>query len=43
VLLSIKEKVEFLRQLDKPALVIPSLKGIESALSLSPILCMVVL
>jgi hypothetical protein len=43
VLLSINEKVEFLRQLDKSALVIPSLTGTEAALSLSPILCMVVL
>ena len=43
VLLSVKEKVEFLRQLDKSALVIPSLTGTEAALSLSPILCMVIL
>jgi hypothetical protein len=43
VLLSIKEKGEFLRQLHKSALVIPSLTGKESALSLSPIFCTVVL
>jgi hypothetical protein len=43
VLLSIKEKVEFLRQLDKSALVISLLTGTEAALSLSPTLCMIVL
>jgi len=43
VLLSIKEKVEFLMQLDKSALVIPSPTGTEAALSLYPILCMVIL
>jgi hypothetical protein len=36
VLLSVKEKVEFLKHLDKPALVILSLTGKEGALSLPP-------